>query len=299
MEIDTISYEQTYSDVVKAVEWLAGQGFDYSRTRIGFYERTIKDLVNTYKTASREKLNDSFPKYGKAIYEIFDLITIHEGLGRVSDVAVPLLLEKFLGGPPIYSDERPATSSNLGRNTAFQLLVASKLSEAQLRPRLEEPSDIGFRFEKYYISVECKRPQEKSGIQTSIKGALHQLKHRLGARVSRFHAGMIALDFTKVLNPELRLLVKKTPRELKSWLSAITNSFLEENVSLWQKPQKTRILGVLTHFSLMAVVEDRDLLTHCRQFALNPMEACGSKLKEIAWQLAERLGSTVREKLIT
>jgi len=110
---------------------------------------------------------------------------------------------------------------------------------------------------------------------------------------------MIALDFTKVLNPELRLLVKKTPRELKSWLSAITNSFLEENVSLWQKPQKTRILGVLTHFFLMAVVEDRDLLTHCRQFALNPMEACGSKLKEIAWQLAERLGSTVREKLIT
>ena len=299
MEINTISYEESYSDVHKAVEWLARQGFDYSKTRIGFYERTIKELVNTYQTASREKLNGAFPKHAKAIYEIFDLIAIHQGLSRLSDAAVPPLLKKYLGGPETYSDENTTTSSNLGRNTAFQLLVAARLSDANLVPRLEEPSDIGFPFEGYSIFVECKRPQEKSGIRASIKGARHQLKRRLDSRASPSKAGMIALDFSKIFNPKLHLLFKETPGELKTWLDAITNSFLAENVSLWQKPQKTKILGVLTHFSLMAVVVDRDLLTHCRQFALNPMEACGSTLKSMALRLADSLGNTSREKLIT
>ena len=121
MEIDTISYEETYSEVLKAVEWLSDQGFEHSKNRIGFYKRTIKELVKTYKTGSRETLNAAFPTYVNAVYEIFDLITIYHGLSNINDDELYDLLQKFLGGPVSYPDEDPSTSSNLGRNTAFQL----------------------------------------------------------------------------------------------------------------------------------------------------------------------------------
>jgi len=299
MELDTISYEETYSEVLKSVEWLSDQGFEHSKSRMGFYERTIKELVKTYKTESRETLNGAFPKYVNTIYEIFDLITIYRGLSKIRDDELSDLLERFLGGPVSYPDENPSTSSNLGRNTAFQLIVAAKLSDANLEPKLEEPSDIGFQFEEYYIFVECKRLQAAKKIESNIKDGRRQLKMRLNAKTSHLCGGIIALDFTKTLNPEFLLLVEDTPEELKSRLDDITNSFIASNLSVWRKPQKSRILGVLTHFSLMAVVEDRDLLTHCRQLTLNPMEASGSKIKSLAWRLAKQLGSSTRETLIT
>lgn len=299
MEIDTISYEKTYSEVLKAIEWLSDQGFDHSKSRIGFYERTLKELVKTYKTESRETLKAAFPKYVNTLYEIFDLITIYHGLSKMRDDELSDLLAKFLGGPLSYPDENPATSSNLGRNTAFQLIVTAKLSDANLEPKLEEPSDVGFQFEEYYIFVECKRPQAAKKIESNIKDGRRQLKRRLNAKISNIFGGIIALDFTKILNPELWLLIKDTPEELKSRLDGITNSFIASNLSLWQKPQKSRILGVLTHFSIMAVVENRDLLTHCRQLTLNPMESSGPNIKSLAWRLANQLGSRTREMLIT
>jgi hypothetical protein len=297
MEIDTVSYEETYSEVLKAVEWLSNQGFDHSKSRIGFYERAINELLKTYKTESTEKLKAAFPKYGNAIYEIFDLIDIYHGLSKVREDELSDLLRKFLGGPVNYPDENPSTSSNLGRNTAFQLIVAAKLSNANLAPRLEEPSDIGFKFERYHIFVECKRPQKAIKIESSLKDGKHQLKHRLNAKTSPLCAGIIALDITKIKNPDFSLLVKDTPEELKSGLDGITNSFIESNGNLWQKPQKSRILGVLIHFSLMAVVKDRDLLTHCRQLTLNPLEASGLSIKSLSWRLANQLGSSTRERL--
>jgi hypothetical protein len=299
MEIDIISYEKTYSEVLKVAEWLSSQGFEHWKTRIGFYERTIKELLKTYRSGSREKLIDEFPKYGNAIYEIFDLITIYRGLSKMKDPALSPLLEKYLGGPVTYPDEDAATSSNVGRNTAFHLVVASKLSNSELEPRLEAPSDIAFQFEEYCVFIECKRPQTAKKLEASIKDGRGQPIRRISSRTSPLYCGMIALDFTKTLNPNFLLLVKQTPGELKAKLEDITNSFLSANVDLWQKPQKSRIFGVLSHFSVMAIVEDRDLLTHCRQFSLNPMEACGSRLKSMAWRLANQLGSTTREILTT
>lgn len=292
MEIDFISYEEAYSEVLKATEWLSDQGFDRSKSRIGFYERTIKELVKIYKTESSEKLNAAFSEYGNAIYEIFDLIAIYHGLSKVrDDQKLSDLLHKFLGGPVTYPDENSSTSSNLARNTAFQLIVAAKLSDANLTPRLEEPSDIGFQFERYYIFVECKRPQEAKKIEASIRDGRRQLKCRFNSKPSPLYAGIIALDFTKIKNPEFNLLTKDTPEQLQRKLNDITNRFIESSHHLWQKPQKTKILGVLTHFSTMAVIKDRNLLTHCRQLTLNPLEASGSDIKSLAWSLAKHLRS--------
>ena len=82
------------------------------------------------------------------------------------------VLEKALKGPhDIYLEDE---TSNLGRNTMFEIAIAGRVAFAE--PRIGGEPDVLFEFENRRMFVQCKRVLSEESISKRISEAARQLK---------------------------------------------------------------------------------------------------------------------------
>jgi hypothetical protein len=297
VSVSRIKFEQIKNELNDAMEWLNSLGITPNNGRFCLYNKALCELFSNYKESKTNGFNN-LPKMVNAIYEVFDLIEIHKGLSNITQKEISKLAKFYQKGVEEYTNEKTKNSGNKARNTAFELLVSSKLHISSIDVNLTTISDISSQFENNHLLIECKRLQSENNIQKNIKDAKYQLKNKIHNPTKSRTCGIIALDFTKLLNPNFDLLVTKNDQATQKCLDEKTDYFVENYQKYWNKNLGRNVLGVLTYFSLMAVIEDKMLLTHCKQFTFCQASGLSLRWKDVSWRFAQKLGSTSKEVLI-
>jgi hypothetical protein len=278
------NYESVYSGIDNATLWLSEHGLEIDRTRIGGYKRVFEKFLKKYNSGklTDDELKDFFGTYVNLVYEIQELFHIYEGLSKINNSDLTKKLKKFIKGPVIVTDENPNNSTNLGRNIAFELLIASKFYSFGFEIDFGSEADLSFVHNNRKFFIECKRPQYKHQINSNIKGAFRQLKKRYNeqdGQVSVF--GLMALSVSKILNPDLDILVSSNTHLMYSYIENLLYGFHNEHNKKYLNPGDQRTIGMIVYFSTPVSIEDENIIAHSH--LIDFTNCCDIHSKEIEY----------------
>ncbi|MBI3223359.1 MAG: hypothetical protein HYZ46_09955 [Nitrosomonadales bacterium] len=270
------SYELFAADLERALAWMQSLGIVYERTRIGEYKRAIDTLINIYETDDEKRIQNEFSRIVTAAFEANDLIAIHKGLACSFDAELRSHIGRYVKGPSNYTQEITATSSNAARNIGFELLVMTKLVSAGIDINFEIKTDVAAHFDNRSIIFECKRPQSLGKLGENVKDAFRQLETKYRNPVHVRHRGIVAIDISKLINPNFLLYEAQDENSLDAGLSKLVDNFIIEHNHLWQTGRNKKTIAVLLRLSLMGINNERgNMLTYCQQFGLTPLNHTG------------------------
>lgn len=283
----SISYDDFSQSLNSAIDWINTLGISYEKSRVGEYRRAIRTLLEIYESNDFTNAKKEFPRLVTAVYESNDLITIHKGFSGKYDREINEHLKKYLKGPADYRSEMTSSSSNLSRNIAFELLVSSKLVFAGLKLDFRIKTDIAAYFDNRSVLFECKRPQTIDTLESNIKKAFKQLERKYKNPECSRHRGIIAIDVSKLLNPDFKLYVQPNANAIDAGLTHILDKFIQQNDHLWQLSRNKKTIAILFRYALMAINQEKgEMLTYCQQYGLTPINNSGSRNIETAKHLA-------------
>lgn len=283
----SIPYESFAANLDKAVAWIDNLGVHYEKTRVGEYKRAIDILLEVYKTKDIERTRKEFVRFVTALFEANDLIAIHKGFAGKYDQEIREHIEKYVKGPADYRHEVISASSNLGRNIAFELLVASRIVSTGVELDFSIKTDIACRFDGRSILFECKRPQSHKNLEANVKDAFKQLEKKYQNPSRTRYRGVIAIDITKLLNPDFMLYVQPNADALDRGLSKIVDSFIQSHENIWQLDRNSKTIAIILRVGLMGINQEKDeMLTYCQQYGLTPINSSGTRNIETAKKLA-------------
>ncbi len=95
MKIPTETYEEKYSQYIKALQWLSDLGIKLDSGRTSNYEKVLKTWKDEYKTASIDQAKSVFVDFVSSVFEINDLIQIYKSFKNESVEDLSLIIEKL------------------------------------------------------------------------------------------------------------------------------------------------------------------------------------------------------------
>jgi hypothetical protein len=288
----TRSIDDRLAQMRTAADWLLSVGIDYYKTRFGKYLRDYERLNNALQNRSVRQLIDdgNFPELVNSLFEADELIAIYEGLHTMPTEQLSLRMRDFVKGSEFSSAELTKSSSNRGRDVGLELFTASLFARAGYLIDFGTTADlIACDNDSTYI-VECKRPQSDDSVHGNVHGAARQISNRLRLFGNVNHAyGIIVISTSKIVNPELKLLVASTEASIESTLRSVSDEFIFRHQRHWLNIDNERIIGVIMLLQTQSVVESRKLLTTCNLLSANNVWASGQsgvdRLKSVAARL--------------
>ncbi|MDQ7838346.1 MAG: hypothetical protein RDU59_07620 [Thermodesulfobacteriota bacterium] len=283
-------YELVYKSIDDATLWLSAHGLNIDRTRIGEYKRVFKKFLDKYNSGNFtvEEQKEFFSTYVNLVYETQELVYISNGLSKLINSDLDERLKKFIKGPVINTAENSDKSTNLGRNIAFELLIASKLSSSGFEIDLGTEADLSIIHNNIKIFIECKRPQYKHQINSNIKGAFRQLKKRYNEYDGQKNVlGLIALSVSKILNPDLDILVSSNSFLMHSYIEKILDNFHNDHKKKYLNPGDQRTIGMIVYFSTPVSIEEEGIVAHSHLIDFTNCCDIHSKEIEIVREIAE------------
>lgn len=163
--------------------WIESLGVQIQNTRFAAYQRSLTDLVGSYKTAPNAELKAREREYFNALFEAHEFVELYERLRRLNPDQVASRLPVVVSGPPDRRDEDPSKATNDPRNKMFELLAAGWFARAGMTPQFDDGGDFFFDLAGARIYCECKRPySERRAHRNTSRPVL-----RLGRRVHVQH----------------------------------------------------------------------------------------------------------------
>ncbi len=189
------------------------------------------------------------------MYSLAELVEFHQiftWLNKEDPCVLGPKLIRALSGSVDPLEE--SVSNSVGRNTMFELSLASEWRRAGLDVAIGEP-DLQLILGQQEFLVECKRPFDWSGVVRCLKDARRQLK-RNGARTKPgAPKGVIAISLSRIIAGGEQILFADSMAD-KSKLQEIIERELAVNRWRWWTRIRfdQRIAAVLFHLSLPADV---------------------------------------------
>lgn len=258
-----------------ALQWV---GIEYGRAA------TYKNLLIEYSQGHRS--NEHFFAY----HEATEILSIFDSWHDTAD-AFPGIQDKisfvFKKGALLSENERASANSNRPRNDAFVFIIAGKLlhgEEARIisvdgirnskspnvPARKESPADIVLLFREELIRIECKRPMNKTTLDTNAEAAFRQLTNPSFSQAW----GIIAVDASK--------LIKKPGEYLEASSLDASSKFLTDELGKLLTPIAERyrqeaILGLIGFASvpLVATAKSRILKNDGTPYTLDNLSTAG------------------------
>lgn len=295
MKISSDSYEILAKQYMDAYQWLDGMGLNVKSGRLSEYLKVIKLISETYKTSTDEELKNIFPDTVNSMYEINAIINIHEAFKDLSNndsLGLISKLKKAVSGPVEVKKE--SNTSNTARNYLFETLVMARLHNPNngLSIDFKSSTDTSLKYNNVKYLIECKRPQSGKKLEANVRDAANQLQKAFKNKIGSNHKGLIAIDISKIFNPDFMLLVKANDTELHQHISLTMDAFISKYSHKWQnilKNKNKKIVGVILRISLMGVSEERNLLVSCVQWAINPKNGISNQERNNLMQMAKIL----------
>lgn len=269
--LTTRSFIKLNEELDNCLHWLSDLGVDYFHTRIRQYTLDLNELIQVYERQDKKTGVDPewFAKMVNSINEASRLIGIHSGL---KDIIVSADLKNklrvFIKGPEFALSENPKNGSQTARDIAFELSIASVFNLAGFKIDFHNEADLRAKLGDETFYVECKRPRSSHSVHSNVKSAASQLRSRYKSsndpdRVS----GIIALSIDKIINPKEQLLIADDEDTMDSRLSQEAYSFVQQFHFHWTKISDQQTIGAFIVIQLVAVPENRNIITNCRYLA--------------------------------
>jgi hypothetical protein len=285
--ISSVHFSELAESLQEVATWLGRLGVDESRTRVGEYRRVMQRLADVHARGDTDALRGAWPSALVPLFESEELVTIHAWLsGPEYDDYVRERMRVVASGPSSYTREN-TSSGNRARNTAFELALAARIVAAGLPLDRSVPSDVSVRLATRTVVIECKRPQSENALEGNVDDARHQLRERYRTADRPGFVGVIAIDLTKVLNPNLELLRDVPESEIGEILSGALADYSREHERMWQKNRDQRTSAVLLRLSVVAHLADETRLTSCHQVVVSFLPDIG----KVTQRAIELLGS--------
>ena len=182
------------------------------------------------------------------------------------------------------------SSSNKARNTAFEVLVGARFKLAEYNVDFPHLADARVIFDNKEILIQCKRPSSFKQLHKNITDARRQLKASYRGPNRSRRLGMIAIDISKLVNPEFNLLVSESEDSIGDRLSEITIGFIKKHLQAKYTQIGAKNLGILIRYSGIALNRKENIYTYCQFYSLMSTSAIGSPNDQIINSMVERLG---------
>lgn len=162
------TYVDAYHKLNEACAWLDTLGIEYSKTRVGRYERIFCALAKHQQAGTLDSFYEehSFEAWVNAAHEVSELVRIYEGLdGQIN----PLLNERLkdsLKGKELYMLD---SENRSGRDFSFELVMAAKFSRAGLTVDFGHEADLRVLINGSTFFVECKRLKSEKRLRQELK----------------------------------------------------------------------------------------------------------------------------------
>jgi hypothetical protein len=240
-------------DYESAVAWVNSIGFTVDRGRIAEYHKVITDLVKGFEANGLGNLEDSThrERVYTALLEVRELVSIHRGLAVITDAQATTGLKHYLKGPFLPTDELARNASNRPRNIGFELYLNALFAYAGFRPTYNTTADLSFECMSQKFFVEAKRPTNAEAVEELITDANKQLLRQLKKSGNHKAMGLIALDLTKVINPESKVMPVFNEDHLHCLMYNEDKRQIERLSPSWHRRRHPRTVGVLLHYRLL------------------------------------------------
>ena len=276
MKMQSEKYETIFQQYQNALSWISQIGVRIGRGRLASYNSFLDKLLKEYKNISKDTLRKLFPQAVNAFYEVDAICSIYESLHSLNTeqlLGIKEKLNKAVSGPESVNDE--TETSNAPRNFLFEVLVSSRIHNPYKGVKADffSNTDTAAEFLQKKYFIECKRIQSIENLGKNIKKAANQLNNSLKTKIGSNNRGLIAIDVSKVINPQFKLFVKQDDNTLQKGVNALLDSFVREYDHIWQNiltRKSKKIVGVILRLSLMGISEERNLLVTCSQWGINP-----------------------------
>lgn len=289
----TNSFRELSEKLEASLLWLKELGISPNPTRLGDYNRLLRRLVISQEAKDEAILRADFPQFNNMLFEVHELIDIHSTLAGKYDAEISRQIKTFAGGPTSYLLEDVTTSSNRARDFGFELAIMAALSRADLPLDFSIPTDVAARFKHRVLMFECKRPQSADSVSRLVKKAADQLKDKYKSSDRPNRKGIIAIDVTKVLNPDFKILVGQENAHIDQIMSQKLTEFVEDNADEWAKVRHSRTIGILLRLRQMNAIatQDSSRLVYGNLYLLTNTAGTG----EVDMALAHALAAAIRE----
>jgi len=301
MSIKSESYDAIHERYSNTIEWMAEIGVKLGPNRVARYDKVLREWKQNYKTDSKHEGKVIFPDFVSSIFEIYDFVDVYSAFNDIpkeSLTAIVTKLNKGVNGPTNAAEETPKTTE--ARNYFFEAAVAARFHRpfSGIEAILDADTDTGVRIDKSKVWVECKRVTTPDKISNNVQKATKQLESALKNKVGCGHRAMVALDVSKILNKGDMIFVKNSESEFPASVDAIMDDFVEEYSNIWHsilERRNPKIIGVIIRFAFMTSVEDRNLLVHTSQWAVNPRQGLSKTDEQLQRILVKSLTHGIRQ----
>ena len=226
----------------------------------------LEELVSCYEREKYEEINTKLESHLNSLYEASELAIITKAFKGVEPTGLISKLSELLKGTNAYLAEN-RSSSNRARNVAFEILVGARFKLAGYDVDFPPTSDLRIIKDKYEILFECKRPSSLKKLDKNISCARKQLKRSYRGTNKRNRLGIIAIDVSKLINPQFNLLISENEATLGDRLSNITTGFIKSHLEEKYTQIGSKNLGILVRYSGIAINKTENIYTYCQFYS--------------------------------
>ena len=277
MNIPTQSNKDIFQKYSAALEWMKEIGVNLNLGRTQHYRKILEFSIKIKNDEIRkESEKNAFPDYVSSMLEIHDFINIYDAFYSTPKNQLAHIVAKLqegVNGPINANDE--TEKSTKARNFLFEAIVAAKAHRPikGIEAILDAESDTGIGIDKKKLWIECKRITSMGKIEANVRTASNQLESIINKHYGSGHRGIVALEITKLINPENEIYVTQNDSHLAASSNALMDRFIEDYSEIWQKLYKRKnkkIIGTIIRFALISSSEARKILVYTSQWAMNP-----------------------------
>jgi len=252
-EVTPHTLTEIAEDYERAVQWVEQVGFPTDRGRLAEYRKIIATLSATFEADGWGNLKDPVhrDRVCTALLEIRELVSIFKGLSNNDVPASVAGLKHYLKGPVLPTHEDPSNASNRPRNLGFELYLNALFAYAGLEPSYGSTADLAFSCSGKCFFVEAKRPLSAPAAETAVRVAKRQLVARLDSAGNEQALGLIALDLSKVINAENKVMPVSGEEHLCKLMHAEDKRQMRLLSGQLFRRAHPRVMGVLLHYRML------------------------------------------------
>lgn len=254
------TYKEVGEDLESALTWIErGGGFSLDRTRLGRYRSLMRDLLAAHATGDDARFKKKEHDYINVLYEAYELIEMHKGLKIAPINGLSTLFKKLGDGTTWRGEEKAASASIVGRNTAVELMTAAMFTAAGYPIDLANGEDVTVRTRYGHIFVECKRPLAATKVFWRLGEAIDQCNGRVPRPPHPGDSGVVVMDMTRVGNPTSERYEFATREEIVLYMRDGLLRICDQINRKKPLANEKYMLGILVRFSALAFSRDQSL----------------------------------------
>ena len=258
------TYEEAAARLQTLCDHLDNAGFS-KPDRIRLQVKYIRDLAEAQRQGTLGALAAELDprRRRELMWSFVEGFEFADALASLEDSGSSIpqeILERALSGPADLSLENDR--NNLGRNTAFEVVLARDLAAAGLKPILGSEPDVITELSGRRLLIACKRSLHSDTVRTQIETAAKQLGHRLNREGNPRDCGLIAISVTRAFTTGEKVLEVSREALVRDYLDGQLRKLIAQHEQAWRAIKSPKIAGLLFHISTPGyVIEEKLLIT--------------------------------------